>query len=148
LTISTSIPFAGLLQHAYRAADAAISQELRNRGFDVRATHSAVLANIDIATGTRATVLAERAAVSKQAIGELVVDLEEKGYIERVRDPADGRAKLIRLTKQGGLLIDAAYEVIQEIQLAMVKKVGTKKADAAAEALEALIEFCSRAERR
>ena len=63
------MPFGQLLQLAYRTADAAISREVRREGFDVRPSHSAVLAHIDIATGTRATILAERAGISKQAMG-------------------------------------------------------------------------------
>ncbi|MBA2367129.1 MAG: MarR family transcriptional regulator [Actinobacteria bacterium] len=38
-------------------------------------------------------MLAERASVTKQAIGEVVSDLEGKGLVHRVPDPEDGRAK-------------------------------------------------------
>lgn len=125
----------------YRSADAAIQRGLQERGFDVRATHSAVLANIDIETGTRATVLAERAAVSKQAMGELIDDLEGRGYVERVPDPADGRAKLIRLTRRGHKLIDAAYEVIGEIEAALLDRAGAKDLETTKRTLAAMVEL-------
>ena len=106
-------------------------------------THSAVLANIDIATGTRATVLAERAAVSKQAIGELIDDLQDCGYVRRVADPSDGRAKLIQLTRKGHKLMDAAYEVIGEIEAALLKEAGNEDLETARGVLRVAIAICS-----
>jgi DNA-binding MarR family transcriptional regulator len=107
----------------------------------VRMTHSAVLANIDIATGTRATVLAERASVSKQAITELIDDLQNRGYVRRVADPADGRAKLIQLTRKGHKLMDGAYEVIREIETALLKETGERDVETARNVLRALIDI-------
>lgn len=139
----SEMPFGSLIQLAYRAADGAIQRGLQKRGFDVRMTHSAVLANIDIASGTRATVLAERASVSKQAIGELIDDLQSRGYVKRVPDPADGRAKLIQLTPRGHKLIDAAYEVIREIETALLNEVGDKNLETARSVLRATTAICS-----
>jgi len=139
----SDVPLGSLIQLAYRAADGAIQRGLQNRGFDVRMTHSAVLANIDIASGTRATVLAERASVSKQAIGELIDDLQSRGYVKRVPDPADGRAKLIQLTPRGHKLIDAAYEVIREIETALLNEVGDRNLETARSVLRATTAICS-----
>jgi DNA-binding MarR family transcriptional regulator len=47
--------------------------------------------------GTRLTELAEAAQVTKQTAGFLVDQLERAGYVERVPDPRDAGAKLIRL---------------------------------------------------
>jgi len=60
----------------------------------LRAAHTALFPHLDM-TGTRLTVLAERVGISKQAVGQLVTELEEMGALERVPDPSDGRAKLI-----------------------------------------------------
>jgi DNA-binding MarR family transcriptional regulator len=128
---------------AFRSADAAIQRGLQARGLDVRPTHSAVLANIDIETGTRATVLAERAAVSKQAMGELIDELEGRGFVERVPDPADGRAKLIRLTRPGRKLIDAAYEVIGEMEAALLERAGRRNVETTRRTLGTLVEILS-----
>lgn len=45
--------------------------------------------------GTTVSVLAERAQITKQSMAELVRHLEVHGYVERVPDPKDGRAKLV-----------------------------------------------------
>ncbi len=138
-----SAPFPALVQQAYRAADLAIQRGLKARGFAVSTAHSAVLANIDIASGTRATTLAERASVTKQAMGELIDDLEAKDLVRRVPDPRDGRAKLIQLTAPGQVLMDAAYEVIGEIEGAVASRAGADDLEAAKRTLQAMVEILS-----
>lgn len=67
---------------------------------DIRPGHGCVFSNIQ-PEGSRLTELAERACMTKQTVGEVASDLEGLGYVERVPDPADGRAKIIRLTERG-----------------------------------------------
>src|SRR5438270_99482 len=62
---------------------------------DVRPGHGCVFGNIDL-EGSRLTVLAARARMTKQTVGEVTNDLVRLGYAERVPDPQDGRAKIIR----------------------------------------------------
>ena len=143
--MTDSIPLPGLIQRAYQSADAAITSGLRRRGFDVSRAHSSVLANIDIETGTRLTALADRASVTKQAIGQVVAELESKGFVKRVPDPDDGRAKLIRLTGKGRTLIAAAYEVIERIEGAVMKEVGSEGIEAARTTLAALTRAAEKA---
>jgi DNA-binding MarR family transcriptional regulator len=51
--------------------------------------------------------LAERLAVSQQAASKSVADLERRGYVERIPDPADGRGRLAALTPRGEAAIAA-----------------------------------------
>jgi DNA-binding MarR family transcriptional regulator len=48
--------------------------------------------------GSRVSDLAEQARVTKQSAASLVEQLEKAQYVERVPDPTDGRARLVRLT--------------------------------------------------
>jgi DNA-binding MarR family transcriptional regulator len=66
--------------------------------------------------GTRLTTLAQRTGLTHQSVGEVVAVLEQRGYIERVPDPADGRAKLVRLTDSGRDLVRAAIATIDGIE--------------------------------
>ena len=50
--------------------------------------------------GTRLSVLAARAQIAKQTATALVDKLERAGYVERVPDPTDGRARLVRMTSR------------------------------------------------
>jgi DNA-binding MarR family transcriptional regulator len=51
--------------------------------------------------GRRAADLAEATGVSRQAVAQVVTTLERDGYIERIADPGDSRAKLVCLTARG-----------------------------------------------
>jgi DNA-binding MarR family transcriptional regulator len=103
------IPLADLLH-------AGVFAELARRGFDdVRFGHQAVFINIDD-EGSTLTELATRAKVSKQAMHELVNDLEARGYVERIPSPLDGRSKLIRTTDKGERSIEAAWRAIEQIE--------------------------------
>src|SRR5262245_9084281 len=68
--------------------------------FVLRAVHAQVFEGLDPG-GTRLTALAERAQMSHQAMGAMVDELVLHGYLERVPDPADRRARLIQATERG-----------------------------------------------
>ncbi|WP_243858342.1 MarR family winged helix-turn-helix transcriptional regulator [Mycobacterium sp. DL440] len=59
--------------------------------------------------GSRISDIARAQDVSKNAIGQLVDELVALGYVERVADPDDRRAKIVRYTQQGvDMMADAA----------------------------------------
>src|SRR5215467_15194486 len=79
---------------------------------DVRPAHFTVFQHLP-PEGMRLTALAEAALLTKQSMGYLVDDLETLGYVERVPDPADRRAKLVRLTTRGWQVDDTVRAVIR-----------------------------------
>ncbi len=83
-----------------RVVDDAVMAALAAEHPDVRRAHGVVFEMLD-PTGSRVADLARRARMSRQAMGELVDDLERLGYVERRPDPSDGRAKLVVLTPKG-----------------------------------------------
>ncbi|MGW0899174.1 MarR family winged helix-turn-helix transcriptional regulator, partial [Streptomyces goshikiensis] len=50
-------------------------------------------------SGATATELAEHLGVTKQAAGQIVDDLERRGYVRREPHPEGGRRKLVVLTR-------------------------------------------------
>jgi DNA-binding MarR family transcriptional regulator len=82
---------------------------------DVRPAHFTVFQHLP-PEGMRLTALADAALMTKQSMGYLVDDLEALGYVERVSDPADRRAKLVRLTSRGRQVDDTVRAVIHEIE--------------------------------
>ena len=90
---------------------------------DIRAAHSRVFENID-ANGTRVTELAERARMTHPSMSELVTGLERLGYVERVSEPTDRRARLVRLTPAGRTLQRLALSEIAKIEAAWVRRLG------------------------
>jgi len=53
------------------------------------------------AGGLHASDLADQLTVSRQAVAQGVAALERHGYVTRVPDPADARARIIELTPRG-----------------------------------------------
>jgi DNA-binding MarR family transcriptional regulator len=104
---------------------------------DIRITHGCVFGNIDT-EGTRLTDLADRAFMTKQSVGEVVSDLEKLGYVERVPDPSDGRAKIIRLTERGHEARAVGMELIDELEQEWAERVGAERVAALRDALEAI----------
>ena len=105
---------------------------------DIRISHGCVFGNID-PDGTRLTDLAERARMTKQSVGEVASDLEQRGYVERVPDPSDGRAKIIRLTERGHAAQALGVGLINEIEQEWAEQFGAERVAALRDALEAII---------
>jgi DNA-binding MarR family transcriptional regulator len=112
-----------LLGRAYAQLNRRILEGVIAEEHPIRAAHAAVFINIDRA-GSRLTQLAERAAMTPQAMGELVDDLVERGYLERVPDPSDRRAKLIMLTDDGFDALQAAFDTILGIEAELQADLG------------------------
>ena len=66
--------------------------------------------------GTRSVELARRMGISKQAVGKLVKELEEIGYLTRTPDDADGRAFLVSFTEEGIDYLLEMHEAINQIE--------------------------------
>jgi len=112
-------PLLLLLVVAQRHLVDALQARLVAAGFDDhRAVHHNVMAHVTH-EGVRLTDLANRAGITKQAMSELVRDLEGHGYLQRTPDPADGRAKLIGFTAKGRAAVDAAMRAFEEIDEAL-----------------------------
>lgn len=91
-----------MLLGARRVMAGELDAEFADRGYpELRPSHAAPLLGIDRRTGSRITDLADEAHVTKQAMMAVVDDLESHGYVRRVPDPRDARAKLVRLTAAG-----------------------------------------------
>src|SRR5215207_6642330 len=105
-----------LLLNAQRNYSQQALIKLRARGHEgLTLAHTNLLAHLDV-SGMRITTLAERVGVSKQAIGNLVGDLETKDYIRREVDSHDRRAAVITYTAAGRKFLQDAHEVKREIE--------------------------------
>jgi len=131
-----------MIRLLFASADA-FSDEVFERvsaaGFtDLRPGHGCVFGNIET-EGSRLTVLAQRANMTKQTVGEVATDLERLGYAERVPDPSDGRAKIIRLTERGRAAHEISREIIDDVEREWAERYGEERMAVVREALEAVI---------
>ncbi|MFG1946170.1 MarR family winged helix-turn-helix transcriptional regulator [Nonomuraea sp. NPDC048826] len=134
-------PLPALFTQAKEVTVAHLHRRLDEEGFKgVRFSHGAVFRFID-AEGSRLTVLAERSGLSKQALGEVVADLERHGYVERATDPADHRAKIIRLTERGMQVQVAAARILGDIERRWARHLGQDRVAGMRTVLEEVVRF-------
>jgi DNA-binding MarR family transcriptional regulator len=116
-----------LLRLPYQVLQARVYDALPAHGFnDLRAAHSAVFRHIDPA-GSRVTTLAENAGMTKQSMAYLVDALVQSGYLGIAPDPADGRAKIVRLTARGKRAMSTLVALSAQFELELARRLGAAR---------------------
>jgi len=154
-TPQQQVSLAGLLDVAKQALLAEFERELAKSGYgDIRPTHGCVFRFVR-EDGMRLTELAANAGITKQSAGELVDDLVKLGYVERIPDPEDRRAKLICLTERGQEAQSFGFNLFGELEGRWAERYGLDRLEqlrdmledvAAGEAPEAVPELARRPE--
>jgi DNA-binding MarR family transcriptional regulator len=116
---------ASLISHAHLLVSRRVSEAVAAAGFRAKPSYGAVFALLR-PEGSRLSDLAREAQVSPQAMGELVDELEGLGYLVRTADPADRRAKLIRLTALGRRCDAAAGRAIAALERDLDRVLGER----------------------
>jgi DNA-binding MarR family transcriptional regulator len=114
-----------MLGQAYSLLGFQIVDGVVGAGYPQKPKHSAVFAQIH-PDGTRLSDLARGANMTPQAMGELVDELEELGYVTRQPDPTDRRAKLITLTALGRDCVEAGKRTIVDLEARLTEVLGER----------------------
>jgi DNA-binding MarR family transcriptional regulator len=123
----------------YRALESRVFRALAEAGYqDFTPAQARVFQRID-PDGSRLTALAERAQVTKQTAGFLVDQLERAGYVERVPDPTDARARLVKVAPRGATAIADTIGVIAEIEAEWEAHLGRRRWTELRAALDELV---------
>jgi DNA-binding MarR family transcriptional regulator len=113
-----------LLDAATDSVLAEFRRDLEEAGYaDIRPTHGCVFRFVRD-DGMRLTELARLAGMTKQSVGELVDDLVNLGYVERIPDPEDRRAKLICLTDRGIEAQKVGFGLLADVEDRWVERFG------------------------
>jgi DNA-binding MarR family transcriptional regulator len=127
-----------LLFIPYRHMENRILQAVKDAGFDdVTLAQARVFQRI-APDGSRLTDLAEQAQMTKQSVAGLVDELERAGYVRRVADPNDGRARLIQIDERGRKAGKAAQAAHDRILAEWRSHVGARRFSLLRETLEQL----------
>jgi DNA-binding MarR family transcriptional regulator len=130
------IPMAGLFEIAKDAFFEDFRAELEQTEFaDIRPTHGCVFRFVK-GGGLRLTILAEMAGMTKQSVGEIVDDLEARGYVKRIPDPDDKRAKIICLTERGERAQATGLALFAKVEKQWAKRYGAERIAQVRELLE------------
>jgi DNA-binding MarR family transcriptional regulator len=139
--VAASADLVRLLLEGHRALAAELMTSLEERGYpDARPGHGAVFMNIDRRSGTRLTELARRARITKQGMMLIVDDLEQRGYVRRVPDPEDARAKVVRLTARGRRYVAEARRAVVALEARARRELGERRYESLRDSIEWLIE--------
>ncbi len=101
----------------------------------LRPAHGCVFRYLDI-DGSRLAELAERSGMTKQAFGEHVANVEALGYVERVADPQDGRAKLVVPTSRGREALILGRQVFADLEREWEEAIGVERVRGLRETLQ------------
>lgn len=82
---------------------------------DLRPVHGLVFQTLKH-SGATSSELAEGLGVTKQAAGQIIDDLEKRGYVERRPHPAGGRRKLVVLTDKATEHLAVAGRILHELE--------------------------------
>jgi DNA-binding MarR family transcriptional regulator len=123
-----------LLYLPYRAMENRVIDALREAGVELTVAQMKIAQRIG-PDGTRLTDLAAQAQVTKQSAGFLVDQLEQQGYVERVPDPTDARARLVRFSTRGERMLPTAAAAVTEVEQEWAQFLGAERMDALREIL-------------
>jgi DNA-binding MarR family transcriptional regulator len=93
--------------------------------------------------GLRPSQLADHVGITKQSVNDLLGHLEQRGYLDRVPDAADGRARVIRLTSKGRQLERTIYAEARTAQQRIAEILGPRRFAQLHSSLEVLTELLS-----
>ena len=126
--------------YPYRAMETRVLTVLADAGHQLTLAQARLLQRV-ASQGSRLTDLAAQAQVTKQSAGFLVDQLQRQGYVERVPDPRDGRARLIRPARRGLEAAALAAPVVAAIEAEWTAHLGEEAMAALRSALTRLREI-------
>ena len=127
--------------YPHRAMESRLLAALAAAGFDdITIAQGRIAARIGPG-GTRLTDLAAQALVTKQTAGHLIDQLERAGYVRRVPDPTDARARLVQMAQRGLQAVAVARGVEAEVEAEWIAHLGEETAAQLRAALERLREI-------
>jgi DNA-binding MarR family transcriptional regulator len=113
-----------LLFDSTRRFQERVLSQVNSKGYpQMRIAHMAVTRHIDL-TGTRIADLAVRAGITKQSMGEMIDQLEAMGFVDRVADRADKRAKIVAFTRAGRKLLDVIRKAVAVTERDIARRIG------------------------
>jgi len=108
---------------AHRHVEQRVLEHLAGKGYQISVAQARLFQRV-APDGSRLTDLAEQAQVTKQTAGFLVDQLERQGYVERVPDPLDGRARLVRMSRRGRRAAAEAATVVAGVEREWTRHLG------------------------
>lgn len=115
-----------LLLQAARQHHQAVVDGMNVLGFRIRPVHASVIRHVHI-NGSRVTDVAEKAGMTKQAVGQLLMELERAGYVRRMIAREDRRVKMVVFTDQGRRFASAIGTAVKKADENIARRIGRRR---------------------
>jgi DNA-binding MarR family transcriptional regulator len=125
---------------AYRAMEQRVLAALADAGYDITLAQARLFQRI-APGGSRLTDLAEQAQITKQSAGFLIEALEKAGYVRRIPDPTDARARLVQIAPRGRRAVEASQRVVDDVVAEWTRHLGAERMHTLTETLVSLREI-------
>lgn len=126
-----------LLRRAHQIHSAALAEHLAP--FDLTTVQFAVLDMVRRAPGIDATLVSEMVALDRSTLGAVLDRVVAKAWLERMPNPADGRAKLLFLTRKGVALMKRIEPEVEAARAGLRTRLPPEEWDALTHLLQ---QFC------
>lgn len=110
-----------LLWYAFLRVNERVLEELGDACLS--APLASAIRNMDL-DGTRISVMAERAGITKQAMGVFVRELEEMGLVTVSMDDTDRRARIVQYTDAGLAMVDRFVRADEVVEQELILSLG------------------------
>jgi len=137
LAAASDVELGGRLRLAITRTARRLRQEA---GTDLSPSQVAALATIECHGPLAPSEVAERERIRRPTATRVLARLVEAGLVERIPDPADRRAKLVRATARGSEVYATAREAIADIEREWTARLGATKMRELRELLQELNE--------
>ena len=108
--------------------------------YGLRPSHGCVFRYLEL-EGSKLSELAEKSGMTKQAFGEHVANVEALGYVVRIADPTDGRAKLVVPTPRGREALILSRQVFADLEREWAEAFGAERVAGLCDTLSEIHQF-------
>ena len=107
--------------------EVALSKRLTAGGWEMLTRPQILLFAYLQSPGSSSSDIARHLRISRQAVHQMVKELETRGLIKQIQDPDRGNAKLIIKTEKGYQLNDIARKYLRDIDQMVADQIGKEK---------------------
>ena len=127
-----------LLRSAYADFNQRILEKMQEAGYEDLTQFQAELLSYIELDGTRIKSLTQKIGVSKQAVGEAVLQLAAAGYIKKKADPADKRVQVLFFSSLGEQFLFDEHRAKAELEQEYIKRIGSQEFELLKKTLQSL----------
>jgi DNA-binding MarR family transcriptional regulator len=113
-----------LLVRLFRVMNDETVRRVRDEGFPLQPSFPRLLAYVDEERGSRVSALAKKLGVTRQAVSQLLDEIEAEGCVERRPDPTDGRAVRVHFTPKGRRMLACGMRAMTAIEAEYAALIG------------------------